>query len=111
MSTISLLTKIRAEVELQVEERFIPVLVDKAVKFHCRKGLRTWCDCEFCSTKKRGTWDIATGFHPPHPHFGTAYWPPSDNIASMWRSMSERIRETKREVLRRDLARAKQRVI
>ena len=56
MSTIS---RIKARVEAEVAARLIPSLLDRGVEYHCRKRTRTWCDCNYCRTKRIGTFEVS----------------------------------------------------
>lgn len=58
MSTNSPLEKIREMMEAKLEESFIPKLIDRAVEYHTRQGLRPGCDCSYCLEKVRATWEI-----------------------------------------------------
>jgi hypothetical protein len=74
MSTIS---RIRARVEAQVAARLIPRLIDRGVDYHCRKKLRRWCDCNYCRTKIKGSWEIGwvgQDFSLSNPYPGYDNW-------------------------------------
>lgn len=43
---------------MRVDTLLIPALLDKSVEYHTRKGLRDWCDCDYCYTKRNGTRSI-----------------------------------------------------
>lgn len=46
---------IRAEVKIRMRSKLVPALIQAAMVYHTRRGLRTWCDCEYCSAHRRGT--------------------------------------------------------
>ncbi len=57
--------------EAKIARKLIPKLIDDGVTYHCRKRLRYWCDCNYCRTKKRGSWEIGIVgqcFQPHRPH-------------------------------------------
>lgn len=41
----------------QLEDKFVPYLLDRAVYDHTRHHWQ-WCDCSYCLAKARGTQDI-----------------------------------------------------
>lgn len=45
--------------ETKVSQKLPEVLLDKSVEYHCRRGLRSWCDCDYCAEKRNGTARIA----------------------------------------------------
>ncbi len=57
--------------EAQVTKKLIPRLINDGVAYHCRKRIRYWCDCNYCRTKKKGSFEIGIVgqyFQPLHPH-------------------------------------------
>lgn len=120
MSITSALSKIRAAVETRLDEGLIPAILDKGINRHAGRGLRD-CTCDFCKTKREGTWDIAYAAHGSFRtymlHGGRrlgqhAYWlDPYDDDWWAYKMFKEAAREKKREILRLKLAKAKETVI
>ena len=46
----------------------IPILLDRAVLYHTRKGLRGDCDCDYCRVKQWATWELGTMGETFIPH-------------------------------------------
>lgn len=49
----------------------MPVLIDRAIRYHSRRGIRWWCDCSFCLAKRQGTFRIGN-YHKISPN-ATSY--------------------------------------
>ena len=62
------LSILRTMVEKKVDETFLAALFDKALTRHTGRGLKD-CDCDFCQTKRIGTFDIKYGRNWPRPHY------------------------------------------
>lgn len=45
-------------VEERVSQRLPKALLERTIEYHTRRGLRTWCDCHYCVTKRSGTREI-----------------------------------------------------
>jgi len=58
-------------VETQVAAKLLARLIERGVTYHCRKRMRTWCDCDYCRTKKEGSWEISLvgQYYSPTPRY------------------------------------------
>ena len=104
MSSISQLRKL---IEDRVEEQLPGHLITKGVEFHCRRGIREWCDCSYCETKRIGTNKIG---NTPH-FFKCARWDFNTNRWQSRRIDAEAYRKKQREKLRDLLDTLRQEVI
>lgn len=71
MEILTKLETLRSLVEKRVDDLLIPILLDKSIEYHTRKGLRTWCDCSYCEIKRKGTnsiYNVGTYVH--YDHYG-----------------------------------------
>ena len=53
------LAELRRKVNLEVSRGIIAKLLEAGITFHTRKGLREGCHCDFCATKKHGTYRLS----------------------------------------------------
>jgi hypothetical protein len=103
-TTSATITTIRNRVENTLNAEFIPFLAEKAVDFHCRKGIRTWCECSFCNTKRNASAAIGSGYS----YLSLGKISPFSQIErETFRTLVENFREQKRKVFRKRLKEAK----
>lgn len=87
---------------MTVSQKLPEVLLEKSITFHTRKGLRDWCDCEYCRVKRSGTNEIAhtgTWMHYDHPRINQ--FSNYDNW-ELWAAIIKR-RKDKAKKLRQEL--------
>ena len=48
----------RSKIEAKITQQLPELLLEKAIIYHCRQGIREDCDCSFCSAKRRASRDI-----------------------------------------------------
>lgn len=95
------LEAIRKRIEDQITAEMPSVLIEKAVNYHCRQGIRTWCDCSFCKKKKEASWAIGSGYQCPSYRSSN----PTTGWVDRWEwgLIVAKDREAKREVYRKQL--------
>jgi hypothetical protein len=69
--------KIREEILRRVRDELLFTFYLKALEYHTRRGLRMWCNCEYCQARISGTRYIG---HNTFYAYGTSYehhgtWP------------------------------------
>ena len=96
-------------------EKLLPILLSRAVEFHCRRGNRLGCDCDYCQLKREATVDIGNvkNYAPYH----LKYWHKFQATVARIRDgcwtdeyieTIKTIRENKRQAWRERLEDAKQ---
>jgi hypothetical protein len=60
-STNFSLEAIREAIIKRTREKLAEGFREEFISYHTRKGIRRWCECSFCNTKRQGTWDISWG--------------------------------------------------
>jgi hypothetical protein len=97
-------------VEAEIQRRLIPEILTKAAEYHCRKGLRIHCDCDYCQIKMAATVDIGNGYRWWTEFELPPLGPSQTQIVNSWEDRVERhritvkaLREQRRSVWRQEL--------
>lgn len=94
----STISQIRRRVAQRASEELLGHLIDRAVQWHTRKGVRPDCDCTYCKTKRWATSYV--GFTPNTVLLGARIGPhwTQDCESIVWLARNRRRREARQKL-------------